>query len=121
MLTPTALTVEERAAVLASSTWPGMPLMDKRTADYPDRYPVVTVKLSHEGALERANVRNYYVMAYGIAEPSHTDNINGLLDFPGDKARLERLQPQGDRVSLKFSDEREIDGEISSWAFDIPG
>lgn len=121
MLTPTALTAEERVAVLASATWPGMPLMDKRTADYPDRYPFVTVKLSYQGTLAPANVRNYYVMAYGIAEPNHTDNINGLFGFPGDKARLGRLQQEGDRVWLKFSGEQEINGEPRSWAFDIPG
>lgn len=120
MLTPTALTAEERAQVLASSTWPGMPLMSKRTAAYPDRYPFVTVKLSHEGAPELANVRNFYIMAYGIAEPNHTDNINGLLGPDASKARLERLERRGDRVLLKFSGQEDISGEMRSWAFDIP-
>jgi hypothetical protein len=120
MLTPTALSPEERAEVLASTTWPGMPLMSKRTAEYPDRYPFVTVKLSHEGAPDPANVRNFYIMAYGIAEPNHTDNINGLLGPDAGKARLERLERQGDRVLLKFSGEEEISGETRSWEFDIP-
>ncbi len=55
MLTPTALTAEERVAVLASATWPGMPLIYKRTADYPDRYPFVTAKLSYQGTLAPAD------------------------------------------------------------------
>lgn len=120
MLTPTALSEEERAAVLASATWPGIPLMSKRTPEYADRYPFVTVKLSHEGELAATNVRNYYIMAYGIAEPNHTDNINGFLGSHGGKARLDALERKGDRVLLKFSGEEEISGETRSWAFDIP-
>ena len=116
LLTPTVLDAGERAEVLASTAWHGMPLMSKRTEAYPDRYPFVTVKLDIDGALAPASVRSYYIMAYGIREPNHTDNLNG---FPGASSRIETLEIADGRLRLRFSGQEEIGGETRDWSFDI--
>lgn len=116
LLTPTLLDAGERAEVLASTAWPGMPLMSKKSEAYADRYPFVTVKLNIDGPIEPANVRSYYIMAYGIREPNHTDNLNG---FPGELSRVERLEIADGRLRLRFSGQEEISGETRRWSFEI--
>ncbi len=117
LLTPTALLPEERAALLEEG-WPWTVLMQKNDGGYPDRYPFVSVKLYVDGEIAPSNVRSSYIMAQSIAQPNHTDNINGL---PNAVNRVERLELQGDRLILEFSGQEEIGGELRSWAFDIPG
>lgn len=116
LLTPTVLTDEERAAVLELSKFPGMALRAKTAPGYPDYYPFVRVEARLSGPVNVGNVSSYYIMATGISERNHTDNING---FPNANARFELLEVDGEHVRMKFSGQTEIFDEPRSWAFDI--
>lgn len=116
VLTPTVLTDEERAAMLKRSKFPGMALFDKTAPGYPDNYPFVKVEARLSGPASVGNVSGYYIMATGISEANHTDNLNG---FPGDDARFELLKVDGEHVRMKFSGQTTILDKPRSWAFDI--
>ena len=116
LLAPTALSEEERVAVLESTGFPGGPLMSKRVPGYADRYPFVVIRLRLEGEGDAATVRSYYLLASSIHEPNYTDNLNGFPDA-GHPLGLERVD--GMR-RLRFSGEDELGGMVRRWDFDVP-
>lgn len=115
LLTPSVLSAEEREKVLASTSFPGLPLLDKRVEGWADRYPFVVVKLYLDEEAGAVGVRKYYVLASSIAEPNHTDNLNG---FP-DPAHPIRLEGAAGTRRLQFSGEEDISGVPRRWAFEI--
>ena len=114
LLTPDALSAEEKAKVQAES-WTGMSLFSKRTAEYTDRYPFVVIEVGTEGVADAGHVRQFYVMASSINVPNHTDNITRAAHDHG----VELLELQGDRVRLRTSGQQEINGESREWSFDV--
>ncbi len=118
LLAPTPLSAQERAEVLASTTFPGLPLMSKRVDAYPDRYPFAVVRLRVEGEGDAMRVRGYYLMAFAIHEPNYTDNLNG---FPDARHEVELEQAADGTRRLRFSGEDEMAGAVRRWALDVAG
>lgn len=117
LLTPDVLTDEEKAGLEQDPNFPGLSLMMKRTEEYQDRYPYVVVEFKEEGTLTAQEANSFYIMASSIHVPNHTDNINGIL--PSDIYQLERLERDGEAVTLKFKGQEEIGGEFRSWDFNV--
>jgi hypothetical protein len=119
LLTPDALTAEEKAELTQTPHFTGLSLMMKRTDEYQDRYPYVVVEFKDDGALSTQAAKSFYIMASSIHVPNHTDNINGIL--PRDIYQLEQLERNGETVTLKFKGQEEIGGEVRSWDFNVQG
>lgn len=118
LLTPTVLTEEERAAVLAQPEWPGMSLMQKSLPEYQGRYPFVVATFNYEGELALSSVRTFYLMAFAIHEPNYTDNINAPVNENGNQ--LTKLALQDGRVSLAFTGNAEMGGQPRTWNLATP-
>ncbi|MDN5864644.1 MAG: hypothetical protein L0I62_05445 [Gammaproteobacteria bacterium] len=116
LLTPTALTNKERAAILENPMFPGMALFRKSAPAYPGRYPYVVVEVRLSGPASADNVKSYYIKAYGVRKVNHTDNINGM---PDTNSRFKVIEVQGEHMRMQFSGQTKILGKLRSWTFDI--
>ena len=117
LLTPEVLDANEQATLRAES-WPGLSLLNKHTAHYPDRYPFVVIEVRTEDGSATSPVKHFYVMASGIAAANHTDNINRSHHDHG----VELLEERDGRVHLRAAGHEDFSGgEPREWAFDISG
>ena len=64
-------------------------------------YPYAMMRLSGKNGKvnDIADISNYYLLAYGIAEKNFTDNING---FFSSKNKPKSYKKRGSRVEFKF-------------------
>ncbi len=76
-------------------------------------YPYVVTKLRFDpGVVNSANIKSFYIMAFGIEENNYTDNLNS---YPNEKEKFDLVSFSNGELSIKYSGESSILESNFSW------
>lgn len=114
LLTPGPLP-EELLARMRDHEAPGLFLLHHPAEGHTDRHPHLVIEMQAEGTYTPDNLRYFFVLAGGILERYHADNISRT----GANHGVEALEMHGEHVRLRGRGTSEIEGVPRRWEFDI--
>lgn len=116
--TPTTLTEDERKKIKeGKSVFFALATKESPNKETWDWYPYVVTELSFKSKeINSDNLKNIYILAYGIEEANSTDNLNIL---PNDNNSFKIIEYANDKLIIEYSGNYEIIKDKHSWSIQI--
>jgi len=116
--TPSLLTKEEKQKI-ASGEDEFFVLARKESPNSKiwDWYPYVVTEIRFKSnEINAANVKNFYIVAFGVEKKNHTSNINS---FPNDKNIFKKVKIKNGKLSLKYKGQSDLMDNKHKWSLSM--
>lgn len=116
--TPTKITDEDKTSIRKGEMdffiFSGKQSPDKSKWQW---YPFVVTELTFRSSdINAENIKRFYILAFGIEENNHTDNLNS---YPNEKERFEHVSFANGVLSIEYTGESAIMENRYTWDIKI--